>query len=401
VKTIFRCVALVLWLGSCTSSTRKNYDIPNSKKGNVENQHLASISILSDAIKNNPSNPDNYYKRAVVHLEIENYKDALVDISRAEKLDPNSGLYLYTKAKAQNYLKMKGALSTALAAEVQNFDNPTLFTLIADLYTQSGNYNKAQEYIHKAESIYPYNSDVFLQKGKFYAKRGDTLTAINNYRRAILLKGHSFEAYDQLIKIYNRYRLIDSALVVNEVAMKKFPAKSEIVYNKAEILESAGLGDSAITVYKRFFAIEPNRNDVLGKIGNIYFRRKNYAGASLVYQKWSKLDPENIVPIRKTAQCFEQQKDYFRAKVFITKALELEPKNQQLLAELARYKYIIDLAASQYTNDYNRNYTSTYRKEEAKEEPEPVRRIFGGDFGKIEKIQHRSTVKIGKDSTRN
>lgn len=393
-------VFILLLSISCKESSRAYYNIPQKINDNLENQYLASLSILSEAIKNNPSNPDNYYKRSLLYERIENNKDALVDISRAERLNPNFGLYLFQKAKIQNQLKDPKALNNALLAENQNFDSPDLYVLISDLYNQAGKFNKSAEYFSKAETIYPNNSDVFLVKGKYYAKRGDTATAINNYKKSIRLKSHSFNAYDQLIKIYTKYHLIDSALVLNESAISMFPSKRELIFNKAEILSSVGAGDSAIKVYQRFLKLEPSRYDALDKIGQIYFRRKNFSSALIIYNKWSNIDKENYLPLKKIGECYESQDNFNIAKEFTEKALELAPKNPGLIANLQRLEFKIQ-EASRIFDAENRVF---YKPKDVKIEvakPEPERRVFGNNLGNIEKIQKRTPVKIGKDTTRN
>jgi Tfp pilus assembly protein PilF len=392
---------LVISLFSCADHTRDEYNIPVNKKQNIENEHLAALSILSDAIKNNPSNPDNYYKRAVLHYKIENFNDALVDINRAERLDPNSGLFLYFKAKIQNALNDKTGLKNALDAESQNFSAPDLYVLIADLYLKNKNFKMSQQYMQKAEAVYPYNSDLFLVKGSYYAKQGDTVTAINNYKRALALKPHGFEPYDKLIKIYTDDHLLDSALVFNEKALKFFPTKRELIYNKGNILLSAGALDSATRVFKTFLKLEPTRFDVLAKIGDIYFRKKNYAAAFLIYEKWGKSDPENYKPFLKAAYCFEQQNRYSEAKKYLEKAIEIDPKNQSLVADLTRVSYKIDEINNSYVSNQNNYFYKEERKPKEAPEPEPERRIFGGNIGTIEKIQKRTPVSIGKDTTRN
>ena len=393
-------VFLLIVCCSCKESSRAYYNIPLKVKDNLENQYLASVSILSEAIKNNPSNPNNYYKRALLYERIENFNDALVDISRAERLNPNFGLYLFQKAKIQNHLKDPKALTNALLAENQNIDSPDLYVLISDLYNQIGKFNKSAEYFNKAEAVYPNNSEVFLVKGKYYAKRGDTTTAINNFKKSIRLKDHSFEAYDQLIKIYTQNRLIDSALVFNELAISKFPTKRELIFNKAEILSSVGAGDSAIKVYQRFLKLEPLRYDALDKIAQIYVRRKNFSSALIIFDKWSKIDPENYLPLKKIGECYEGQENFYKAKEFTEKALKLSPENNELIANLQRFEFEIEEASRIFENE-NRVF---YKPKNVKIEevaPEPERRIFGGNLGNIEKIQKRAPVKIGKDTTRN
>jgi tetratricopeptide (TPR) repeat protein len=387
-----------LTLFACADHSREGYDIPLAQKQNEENQNLAALSILSDAIKNNPSEPDNYYKRAVLHYKIENYKDALVDITRAERLNPNSGLFLYQKAKIQQVLNEKGALKNALDAESQDFSSPELFVLIADLYLKEKKLGMAQRYMQKAEAVYPYNSELFLAKGKYYALQGDTATAINNYKRALVLKPHGFESYDHLIKIFNSAHLVDSALTYNERALKKFPKKRELVFNKAQILENVGALDSATKVYQVFLRLEPDRYDVLEKVGDIYLRKKNYAAAFLIYDKWGKAVPDNEKAYLKASSCYELQKRYPNAKSYLEQALDKLPNSKILLAQLNNVIYQIEAQNSIYENN-SRQYFTRKSKPEEEEKPEPQRRIF--DIGNIEKIQKRSQITIGKDTTRN
>jgi tetratricopeptide (TPR) repeat protein len=387
-----------LTLFACADHSREGYDIPLAQKQNEENQNLAALSILSDAIKNNPSEPDNYYKRAVLHYKIENYKDALVDITRAERLNPNSGLFLYQKAKIQQVLNEKGALKNALDAESQDFSSPELYVLIADLYLKEKKLGMAQQYMQKAEAVYPYNSELFLAKGKYYALQGDTATAINNYKRALVLKPHGFESYDHLIKIFNSAHLVDSALTYNERALKKFPKKRELVFNKAQILENVGALDSATKVYQVFLRLEPDRYDVLEKVGDIYLRKKNYAAAFLIYDKWGKAVPDNEKAYLKASSCYELQKRFTNAKSYLEQALEKMPNSKILLAQLNSVTYQIEAQNSVYENN-SEQYLTRKRKPEEEVKPEPQRRIF--DIGNIEKIQKRSQITIGKDTTRN
>lgn len=383
---------------ACSDQSREGYDIPVGLKQNEENQHLAALSILSDAIKNNPSEPDNYYKRAVLHYKIENYKDALIDITRAERLNPNSGLFLFQKAKIQKVMNEKGALKNALDAESQEYNSPELFVLIADLYLAEKNFKMAHDYMHKAEIIYPYNSDLFLAKGKYYAQQGDTVTAINNYKRALALKPHSFESYDRLIKVFNAAHLVDSALTFNERALKKFPQKQELIYNKAQILENVGSLDSANKIYQAFLKLQPSRFDVLEKVGDIYFRKKNYSAAFLIYDKWGKAVPGMERAYLKAASCYELEDRISNAKTYLETAVEKLPESKVLVAKLNDINYQIDIKNSVY-EQAAQQYSARKKNLENQVAAEPQRKIF--DLGNIEKIQKRSQISIGKDTTRN
>ncbi|MCD8541105.1 MAG: tetratricopeptide repeat protein [Leadbetterella sp.] len=295
-------MAISFLLAGCSDTSREEYDIPGKAGKNHEEQLKVVLEQLSENIKSNPSNPLNYYKRARWQYGEGKYDEALIDITRAERLSPNSGEILFLKSAILHKSGKENALENALYAEDQDFVSPELYTLIATLYLDKRNFKKAEEYFRKAERIYPYNSDVFNGKGRYYAMLRDTVTAVNFYKRAIYTRPGVFEYYDDLIKIYSKARLTDSALHLNETAIAKFSDRKELLYNKALILENAGFQDSAIGIYRKFLKVEPQRFDVYERIGNIYFRKKNYPSAFVTYNQWSELEPENPMPRLKAGE---------------------------------------------------------------------------------------------------
>ena len=203
-----------------------------------------------------------------------------------------------------------------------------------------------------------------------------------------------------MIKIFNSARLVDSALTYNEKALKKFPKNHELVYNKAQTLENVGALDSATKVYQSFLRLEPARYDVLEKVGDIFLRKKNYAAAFLIYDKWGKAVPDNEKAYLKASACYEYQKRYSTAKSYLEGAIEKMPESKGLVARLSTVNYLLEAQSNAYTEAATQTYgTFRRKKQEEAEQPEPQRRIF--DIGNIEKIQKRSQISIGKDTTRN
>ena len=72
------------------------------------------------------------------------------------------------------------------------------------------------------------------------------------------------------------------------------------------------------------------------------------------------------------------------------KAIEIDPKNQSLVADLTRVSYKIDEINNSYVSNQNNYFYKEERKPKEAPEPEPERRIFGGNIGTIEKIQKRT-----------
>ena len=118
------------------------------------------------------------------------------------------------------------------------------------------------------------------------------------------------------------------------------------------------------------------------------------------------VEPENIEPLQKLAAAYEAQDNFAAAKENIQKTIKIEPNNKTLVYDLNRYSYKLDELARIYEPQNQYRLNRKYREENDQntnlnEKPEPERRIFGGSIGNIEKIQKRTTVIIGKDSTRN
>jgi tetratricopeptide (TPR) repeat protein len=379
---VFLLGIVLVW--SCADSSRSAYDIPQEK---VEEERLDVIlEQLSESIKSNPSNPLPYYKRAYWQFTAGKYDEALIDISRAERLSPNSGEILFLKSAILYKSGKESALENALFAEDQEYESPDLYTLIGNLYLDKKEFNKAQAYFTKAENLYPYHADVFSSKGRYSAMQGDTGQAVRHYKRALGLRSDVFDHYNDLIRIYLGARQVDSALYFNEMAIRKFPESPELQYNKGLILENAGWLDSAVVVYRNFLRNQPERTEVYERIGNLYYRKKNYSAAFVNYNRWAEADPENPVAYLKAARSYIAQLNLPAAKYYLTKALEKLPENSVLKAELNAVNYRIASGNYRYANPV----------EEEKEEE--VERTLNLD---LKQLQKKKTTLISRDSTRN
>ncbi len=381
-------------IGACSDSSRDGYDIPVVGSNEDEKEMEASIKVLSENIKSNPSNPDNYYKRAVWKLKAGNYKEALIDITRGESRNPNSPKILFVKSLILEKLGDKNALENALFAESHGAKFPDAYLLIAKLYLRDKNYAKAREYFGKAENKYPYHADLFNGKGLYYAMQRDTVTAILNYKKAVALKPSKFEYYDDLIKIYGKARMADSALTLNDKAIKKFPSMTELVYNKAMILENVGAADSSIRIYRNFLKLEPERYDVYDRIGGIYFKNRNYTSAFANYNKWAGFVPNNPVPKLKAARCYLAQNNLPAAKYYLQKAIDKHPSDKSLANELAGVEYRIT-----YYQRGNDSYAKRPNNN-AYTEQEPEKKLFERAGIELSPLPKRRPI-IGRDTTRN
>jgi tetratricopeptide (TPR) repeat protein len=406
-KRIYIVLFLSMVLFSCVENSRDRYNMPTKDSFNLTDEQKAQISVLSDAIVSNPSDPSNYFKRSKALLNANNLTEAIIDITRAERFEPNNGEYLYLKAKIQMAQKDKNALLNAKRSEELGYQNIDLYILLSELNILAGAKAEATKYIEKANQIYPYSADLQISKGNLSMKYGDTATALIYFKRSLILGQHKIKPYQTLINNYLNLSILDSALKYTTMGLKKFPNSDELVLTRGSIFEKAGVSDSAIAVYKRVITKDPERFDVLEKIGNIYFKNRNFTSAFLIYDQLYKKLNENSKYLFKAADCYEAKGDYQMAIDYLEEKGDDYEEEKDMINRMNRLTKKIEnnvpveepyvfpkptVAASQVIK---------VKKPKAVPEPEPERRIFNSNIGTIEKIQKRSGIGTPKDSTRN
>jgi tetratricopeptide (TPR) repeat protein len=402
MRHLLTIILLVFILFSCGKNARDRNVIPTNAATPEDKKNIEALNVLSEAIKQSPSVSENYYKRALLNNKMGETQNAFDDIERADKLKPNTSKYFYLKAFLMNELNMPDALQVAQNAEALNYDKPDLYNLLADLYMKKNDLAMARKYLSLAYKLYPLSGENIYLKGVYSLKTGDTLSGLYKLHQAAKVKPNYFRPYDHLIKIYNSKRNIDSALKVNEIAIKRFPKKTEMVFNKAQILENVGALDSSRKVYQQFMKLEPKRIDTYNYIGNIFLKQKDYANAFKNYEKVLIALPKTNNTYYLAALCQEKLNNFEKAKEYYSIAAEKNPNDIKMSNAVARMDYFIDRA----------NYTEIaptqklefkYKAPEKSEEVivEEERRAFKESIGNIEMIQKKKTVKIGIDSTRN
>jgi tetratricopeptide (TPR) repeat protein len=405
LRSVFLIFFGSLALFSCEQSSRDRFNMPLKDKFNLAEEQKATITYLSDAILSNPSDPINYFKRAKAFLQASNLKEALVDISRAERFEPNNGEFLFLKAKIQFAQKDKNALLNAKRSEDLGFQDMQLYILLSELNLAYGTTKEASKYIKKAEEFYPYSSDLQISKGNLSMKIGDTATALAYFKRSLLFGEHKLKPYENLINSYLNLSILDSALRYTGLALKRFPEAQELSLIRGNIYEKAGVSDSAIAVYKRILKSDPERNDLLEKIGNIYFRNRNFSSAFLIFDQLYKKLNENSKYLYKAADCYEAKGQYKEALDYLADKGEDYEEENDFINRSNRLTNKIDNGFVEtpfvFTKPPTTVVTKPKKVKQAIPEPEPERRIFNSSIGTIEKIQKRSSIGIQRDSTRN
>jgi len=219
---------------------------------------------------------DAYFRLAEIYYDNLWNHDALNELQKLEKLNPNyKGLYLL---KGKIYQTRLDDSNKALAAFqkviVNDPQNAEAYYYIGTIYQQKNNKEDAILSYEKAvgtnandkESI----SKSYLQLGRIYKTDGDTDTAIEILKKAFSINPNSKEIIFELIGSYTQ---------------------------KAENYKSEQKFDKALEIYKEIVKLDPDNPENIEfymEIGSIYRSEELYDKAIEAYQAITKLDPLNF-----------------------------------------------------------------------------------------------------------
>ena len=337
-------LVLVLFICcSCTADDRKNSKIPPSFSESPEKRNQAALNFLSSSIRSNPAVAENYSKRALIYLELDNPQKAFEDIEEAISLKPNTGKYLYVKALILNQLaNYKSAFSFAQQAENLAFDKPELYLLMSELAVHNNDFKKADFFLAKSLQETPYNGDAYFWKSKMIARQKDTLSAIDFMLRSIDLKPRKLESYETLSDYYaqiGNYQAAKAAIVKGKSI---FGDNIDFLKLEANLFEKRGFLDSALQVHSKILVKDPDDKASLVKSVYIYTRWRSYFKAIELNAKLIEIDPKNDSYLYLMATLYEGVGRKLKAEEFYNETIKANPSNLLAYDKLAMIRYSID-----------------------------------------------------------
>ncbi|MCK4807103.1 MAG: tetratricopeptide repeat protein, partial [Candidatus Aegiribacteria sp.] len=146
----------------------------------------------------------------------------------------------------------------ARKAEAESVTDDTEFWLLmASLYAELGEVDKADRSYEAASVIAPDSIDVWLEWGYFLFDEGDDEEAADRYRQAIELDSLSFSAWSSLGEVLLFSDQYDDALTALERSLELNPGSSWVYAYMGLVYEQKGDSDSAMDYYFQALSILP------------------------------------------------------------------------------------------------------------------------------------------------
>lgn len=342
--TVFICSLLALCFAGCNQSVRDGYKISPPPTDNENLLFEASIAALSDAIRSNPSVAENYYKRAAIYFDKNQWEETSKDIDRATQLNPTNATYLLLKSRLlleQN--KLDEAWQLINQVESYKLQSPEFYLTKAKLSIYKKDTVAVKSALAQLEQSTPYNVALFLTRGEYLEELlGDTLAAMQAYHQAIKADKSTAEPYERIIDYLTSHNRADSALALTKIAQVEFGADSRWKIKQAEILKAQGFLEQSWWVYSTILDSDSTNTTALENMAYIRIRQKAYSAAIRHLTEATKLKPNHADYFYHTGFCYEQLRNFSAAQTNYQNAVRLDPKLRVAERGLERTTQIVN-----------------------------------------------------------
>lgn len=380
-------------LGACQSDARNTTRIPPTPTTKVKDRgQQDAVASLSNLIARRIDLDVNYFKRARIYFDQEEYQLALADATQAIDLKDNVGDYYLVRGKVNRELgQIDQALEDAQRAEVLQQDLPELYVLLADLMQEKKQYREAQRYLVTAMKMAPYEGNAYYVKGMLESKMADTVAALTSLRHSLALNPRLLRAYQQISLLNTRLGNHDVALQYNTLALKRYPTRAGLYQERGEIYQNKYKLDSAVLYYKEATRRDSSLVRAHFLTGNIYMKWKAYAAAISSFEKVLKYRINFPEASFLMGVCFERLGNDDKAVEYYTLEISRNPEDALAAAGIARIQ-----SRRMRRYDPAGLFTS---QEEIKVPRLPVPRTLDTSRIKITTIEPRRTIDLGRDTT--
>jgi protein O-GlcNAc transferase len=292
---------------------------------------------LNDKIADDSKNADLLQQRADYFTNHDKLNDAIADINKAIELDATKPAYFLSLSDIYILMgKPQQALESIEKAISLDDKSVVSYLRKARLYMIMKDYEHCAETVEKVFSLDKQNADAFYLKGYVLAEYGDTLKAIDAYRKAVQSNQLHFDALMQLGTIFGDK---DPAMATSyfENALKSNPKSMETLYNLGMLYQENGKPAEALKKYSEMLKIDPKNRFALynsGYVNLVYL--KNYVKAIEFFTSAFRSDSTYADALFNRGFAFELSGDNTKAREDYNKVLKISINHPKAIEGLNR-----------------------------------------------------------------
>jgi tetratricopeptide (TPR) repeat protein len=298
-----------------------------SCSGKSDQQTLNSddkIALLDAKIRKNPKDSELYFARSKAFFEQKKIKEALLDAKKAINLNNKDVDYYILEAdilfaSGETTLAFD-ALQNALKVDSKSKD---AYLKTAELSLYLRDYDKVNVNVNKVLALDKLNAKAYFLKGWTLKEQGDTVRAVEAYKKAVELKSDYDEAFEELGLLYAikgdglAVEYLNSTISLN-------PQNTEAMYALAEIFRKNGNYQKALDTYKQVLDIKPDDVKTLNSVGYVNMEEKKaYDVALECFNKAIATDSNYALAWLNRGDTYERMGQIKKAKDDYLKVIEL------------------------------------------------------------------------------
>lgn len=291
-------------------SADRIHDIPKMDEAFL----TTAINHLNNSIEDYPSNPDNYYKKALILMEYESYGSALLQARKAHSLNSADPEYLYLLARlyAINN-KPEEALDAAIKAAKAGAPKPPLYHLLAQVYLEKDSVDMALKYIESAIALNPSDNAYYFARGKVLLAKNDTAAAVHDFEKTLAGGFVHKDAHLALLNIHKGQGNFEKASQVIEESLKDFPGDKEILVQKADVLNRTNQPAKAKVIYEKLISVDSTYQEAYNSLANYFYLHNKFDSANYYAERSLALGKGKIFPMLVQARIFDRTRKYYEA----------------------------------------------------------------------------------------
>lgn len=295
------------------------------------------IDVLSEAISQNPSDPELYFKRSELFYEREAYDQAIQDLANVLKIDSTHlrAHHLLADVYLDDYQSAL-ALQTLQRATTLYPDSIRTKLKLSEFQLILKQYDAAMNTLADIMKIRPGDPEALFMLGMVYRDQGKSDQAIGAFQSAVERNPDMAEAWVILGDLMDRTQnplaeqYFDNAVRVDPDNVAAWHAKAYFLQNKDRINE-------ALAIYKHIHTLNPQYPEAYLNAAILYLFLDSLDAAIKEVAVLKQIDPANAAAWFYQGKALQFKGQTAEAKTAFEQALRLDPdygQAQDALEEL-------------------------------------------------------------------
>lgn len=274
---------------------------------------LANIYALEDAV---PSAVETLERAVKEGFDTDNIRENLANLYLKNNQPQKAGEVTKDELTKIKCLLAEGKKSEAFdniqKAEEKFKDNAKLYSLKAEYYYVSKDFDKALEAVNQYDKFQPNTALAFQMKALIYDEKQDEYNSYLNWGKYNLARGNKDIAVNEFLNAYQIKE--DDVNLINTLAV---------------LLEQVGDKNHSIEFYEKLYKLEPTNKTALEKLADFRESIGDERTQAEYLEKLIELDKRNSVLIKKLARLYEKLKDKENAVKYYQKYLSISPQSEE------------------------------------------------------------------------